>query len=130
MFRCSPEIAVSQRNPLSVSLVVAFFFFSSRRRHTRSLRDWSSDVCSSDLIARVARGRGGCGAMRAAAVIAGALFLGGGRSEERRVGKECRARGRPKHAKKKDGIDREWNLLTARATAWRSRTYTAGRLVW
>src|SRR5438874_239955 len=27
----------------------AFFFFSSRRRHTRSLRDWSSDVCSSDL---------------------------------------------------------------------------------
>src|SRR6266403_3463757 len=28
-----------------------FFFFSSRRRHTRSLRDWSSDVCSSDLAA-------------------------------------------------------------------------------
>src|SRR5690349_6984906 len=27
-----------------------FFFFSSRRRHTRSLRDWSSDVCSSDLL--------------------------------------------------------------------------------
>src|SRR5690349_10601980 len=27
------------------------FFFSSRRRHTRSLRDWSSDVCSSDLLA-------------------------------------------------------------------------------
>src|SRR6266536_3149794 len=27
-----------------------FFFFSSRRRHTRSTRDWSSDVCSSDLI--------------------------------------------------------------------------------
>src|SRR6266496_5145979 len=26
-----------------------FFFFSSRRRHTSSLRDWSSDVCSSDL---------------------------------------------------------------------------------
>src|SRR5438105_7840511 len=26
-----------------------FFFFSSRRRHTRSTRDWSSDVCSSDL---------------------------------------------------------------------------------
>src|SRR5438874_4522583 len=32
------------------SLCVYFFFFSSRRRHTRSLRDWSSDVCSSDLI--------------------------------------------------------------------------------
>ena len=28
---------------------VLFFFFSSRRRHTRSLCDWSSDVCSSDL---------------------------------------------------------------------------------
>src|SRR5260221_7481231 len=31
------------------SLLVFFFFFSSRRRHTRSLCDWSSDVCSSDL---------------------------------------------------------------------------------
>src|SRR6266536_2081309 len=29
--------------------MIAFFFFSSRRRHTRSTRDWSSDVCSSDL---------------------------------------------------------------------------------
>src|SRR5699024_11255650 len=28
------------------------FFFSSRRRHTRSKRDWSSDVCSSDLVVR------------------------------------------------------------------------------
>src|SRR5690606_40457311 len=27
-----------------------FFFFSSRRRHTRFSRDWSSDVCSSDLV--------------------------------------------------------------------------------
>src|SRR6266536_3880529 len=29
-----------------------YFFFSSRRRHTRSTRDWSSDVCSSDLAGR------------------------------------------------------------------------------
>src|SRR5699024_11280188 len=29
------------------------FFFSSRRRHTRSKRDWSSDVCSSDLFTAV-----------------------------------------------------------------------------
>src|SRR5699024_12059536 len=36
--------------PLSV-YIVSLFFFSSRRRHTRSKRDWSSDVCSSDLIA-------------------------------------------------------------------------------
>src|ERR1035441_10731562 len=32
------------------SRVFTFFFFSSRRRHTRCLSDWSSDVCSSDLI--------------------------------------------------------------------------------
>src|SRR5215204_6497825 len=32
-----------------------FFFFSSRRRHTRSLCDWSSDVCSSDLVLRSGR---------------------------------------------------------------------------
>src|SRR5216683_7266793 len=31
-------------------LINFFFFFSSRRRHTRSDRDWSSDVCSSDLL--------------------------------------------------------------------------------
>src|SRR3712207_8485221 len=30
-----------------------FFFFSSRRRHTRYWRDWSSDVCSSDLLEEV-----------------------------------------------------------------------------
>src|SRR5436190_19737159 len=34
-----------------------FFFFSSRRRHTRSLCDWSSDVCSSDLTACLMPGR-------------------------------------------------------------------------
>src|SRR5438874_8207366 len=34
----------------AIRLLLTFvFFFSSRRRHTRSLRDWSSDVCSSDL---------------------------------------------------------------------------------
>src|SRR5207253_8672418 len=33
------------------------FFFSSRRRHTRWPRDWSSDVCSSDLIGNRAHGR-------------------------------------------------------------------------
>src|SRR5215204_6177230 len=36
-------------------MIFFFFFFSSRRRHTRSLCDWSSDVCSSDLdVARFA----------------------------------------------------------------------------
>src|SRR5216683_2825905 len=36
---------------LNVFFFMFFFFFSSRRRHTRSDRDWSSDVCSSDLVA-------------------------------------------------------------------------------
>src|SRR5437868_7331084 len=35
------------------------FFFSSRRRHTRSKRDWSSDVCSSDLSERCELGNAG-----------------------------------------------------------------------
>src|SRR5690349_18228022 len=38
-----------QRNGLQAP-ACSMFFFSSRRRHTRSLRDWSSDVCSSDLV--------------------------------------------------------------------------------
>src|SRR5699024_7934900 len=38
-----------------VPYIFFFFFFSSRRRHTRSKRDWSSDVCSSDLIFSVIR---------------------------------------------------------------------------
>src|SRR2546421_5963490 len=41
------------------SCVCYFFFFSSRRRHTRSDRDWSSDVCSSDLFSLVATQRVG-----------------------------------------------------------------------
>src|SRR5207253_7109847 len=45
-------------------LFLSFFFFSSRRRHTRWPRDWSSDVCSSDLsfscTSCFARARGCC----------------------------------------------------------------------
>src|SRR5438128_8457557 len=40
-----------------------FFFFSSRRRHTRCYRDWSSDVCSSDLAA-AGEGKGRAGERR------------------------------------------------------------------
>src|SRR5207247_9247086 len=48
---------------------VLFFFFSSRRRHTRSTRDWSSDVCSSDLGAKLlARRFGTMKALRNASV--------------------------------------------------------------
>src|SRR3989440_1274456 len=40
-------------------LITIFFFFASRRRHTRSDRDWSSDVCSSDLAGVQDGGRAG-----------------------------------------------------------------------
>src|ERR1039458_9376273 len=40
-----------------VDLVRNVFFFSSRRRHTRCLSDWSSDVCSSDLFDSAAERR-------------------------------------------------------------------------
>ena len=38
---------------LLVIVFFFFFFFSSRRRHTRYIGDWSSDVCSSDLVPMV-----------------------------------------------------------------------------
>src|SRR5438034_10330836 len=81
------------------------FFFSSRRRHTRSLCDWSSDVCSSDLLAFVV---GHHDVEVAVAVqvanLRGRVPAGEGalpeRSEERRVGKECRSRWSPDHSQK------------------------------
>src|SRR3712207_8764750 len=88
-------------------VLVLFFFFSSRRRHTRYWRDWSSDVCSSDLRdlrwGRVDETFGEdpflIGEL-GSAMIRG--YQGGGlddptRSEERRVGKECRSRWSPYH---------------------------------
>src|SRR5438034_3536741 len=72
-----------------------FFFFSSRRRHTRSLCDWSSDVCSSDLRRRP-RGRR-IRRDRALAVQGPRPRPAADRSEERRVGKECRSRWSPDH---------------------------------
>src|SRR5215203_7147874 len=81
--------------------MVFFFFFSSRRRHTRYWRDWNSDVCSSDLLQRRGR-RGGHHCLS----VAGEVMLRDdgcvrSRSEERRVGKECRSRWLPYHKKKK-----------------------------
>src|SRR2546429_2565159 len=93
------------------------FFFSSRRRHTRCSRDWSSDVCSSDLVpcpTRLAHPQA------EVTVWAGKLWIRKAfpdaeakrrttaltltlnpcrsiRSEERRVGKECRSRWSPYH---------------------------------
>src|SRR2546429_3586669 len=78
----------------------SFFFFSSRRRHTRCSRDWSSDVCSSDLpepvpveLLREAYELARLGPTSANGSPARFVF----RSEERRVGKECRSRWSPYH---------------------------------
>src|SRR5260221_8602246 len=97
-------------------LVIFFFFFSSRRRHTRSLCDWSSDVCSSDLsfCRNLQEKTLGCCEFRQNEVSEFAAFalknqesrifhsgplklLRPARSEERRVGKECRSRWSPYH---------------------------------
>src|SRR6266699_4179328 len=80
-------------------IVASAFFFSSRRRHTRCGRDWSSDVCSSDLPQRHPQ-RHLVAAGRVHVVHLGVV----GRSEERRVGKECRSRWSPYHYKKKINI--------------------------
>src|SRR5437868_15218096 len=95
------------------------FFFSSRRRHTRSKRDWSSDVCSSDLQPGASRDAGTAGGevrdgrdrrdRRAGAagcpVREGAAGKAAGqgvhRSEERRVGKEGRTGGGPDQYKER-----------------------------
>src|SRR5215204_6741423 len=50
---------------------IFFFFFSSRRRHTRSLCDWSSDVCSSDLDPNLGGGADNFEAMLAVAAVLG-----------------------------------------------------------
>src|SRR5207248_8738003 len=92
------------------------FFFSSRRRHTRSYGDWSSDVCSSDLMEsgkvvednswdpvwEVATSRDSAGWTAELRIPFSQLRFRarreqswGMRSEERRVGKECRSRGSP-----------------------------------
>src|SRR3712207_7946295 len=95
------------------------FFFSSRRRHTRYWRDWSSDVCSSDLDKRLSQWvlcllyYAGCGYFRVCSSHLNRkgyleqcarlrcslrdLVVTACRSEERRVGKECRSRWSPYH---------------------------------
>src|SRR5207249_8180987 len=102
-------------------------FFSSRRRHTRSKRDWSSDVCSSDLCILSLRDIDGVlslAATKQTSRIASlrhrynekraqscretrpmppserpprVLIADDNRSEERRVGKECRCRWATQH---------------------------------
>src|SRR5260221_8374619 len=45
---CASVAVKHLRRLFALTFTFPFFFFSSRRRHTRSLCDWSSDVCSSD----------------------------------------------------------------------------------
>src|SRR5437870_6312828 len=72
------------------------FFFSSRRRHTRWPRDWSSDVCSSDLAAApppaTSRAPASQGTGARSRQTLPPSWSVAARSEERRVGKECRSR--------------------------------------
>src|SRR5688572_32162633 len=101
-------------------ILLFFFFFSSRRRHTRFDCDWSSDVCSSDLAGgdtkpcpkRRADRRGPlpppCSRLPCSAARTPQRTLPRSssarvpsRSEERRVGKECRSRWSADHEKKK-----------------------------
>src|SRR5207245_6882775 len=75
---------------------ISSFFFSSRRRHTRCYRDWSSDVCSSDLaLPNGSKTRGNCiPEALSRSAKRGRIPVGRKRpirSEERRVGKECRS---------------------------------------
>src|SRR2546428_2094349 len=93
-----------------MQLIVLFFFFSSRRRHTRSDRDWSSDVCSSDLGPRPVGARRGAVCPSGEGVALGGHDGAGGaaargegrrRSEERRVGKSVDLGGRRIIKKKK-----------------------------
>src|SRR5438876_12234861 len=97
-----------------------FFFFSSRRRHTRWTGDWSSDVCSSDLIERLSafwkrsKAQSRSIALTLPRPMAQQKLMVSSargwstcrvtaweRSEERRVGKEWRARWEAYHQKKK-----------------------------
>src|SRR2546426_3577240 len=130
--------AVASTTCTSFVVFTARFFFSSRRRHTRLQGDWSSDVCSSDIMIRHTRLQGDwssdvCSSdliqpktrgdedkiSNALARIAeedptvhyhydpetkqllvagvGSLHVEMVRSEERRVGKECRSRWSPYH---------------------------------
>src|SRR5690606_40886330 len=49
------RVQANERVLMAQRRAVLAFFFSSRRRHTRFSRDWSSDVCSSDLVDQVTR---------------------------------------------------------------------------
>src|SRR5438132_13626083 len=117
---------------LSLFVTCCSFFFSSRRRHTRSLCDWSSDVCSSDLrpvdrSQRLDRDR-----LELVLTVEVEVRLEDARSEERRVGKECRSRGSAYDEKETRRERPDAGQSASRDTvAWelRTQTVTGGVLV-
>src|SRR5699024_11745089 len=112
-------------------VLVFLFFFSSRRRHTRSKRDWSSDVCSSDLPARLAAAtaphlRGGCGGQpcRCGPISVGHRACGVG--ENRQIGRaSCRERGEMPGGERGPKKKREPGRAARSTRARRSRTATS-----
>src|SRR4051794_41786270 len=85
-------------------MFVLLFFFSSRRRHTRWTGDWSSDVCSSDLVRSRIQYHGDAASYvyaRSEPSMMRELFERRERSGERRVGEEGRSRGGAGYLKKK-----------------------------
>src|SRR5688572_33128973 len=105
--------------------VSCFFFFSSRRRHTRFDCDWSSDVCSSDLgrgqkqKRRELPGQDPAHRLRRSGQQSRQPRAGRGavgRSEERRVGKECRSRWWADHYENKEQFDTRTEDVTLAGT--------------
>src|SRR5437762_4518801 len=98
---------------MHASRLADLFFFSSRRRHTRYIGDWSSDVCSSDLVTRREKKRDVSRRCSRAATWTSRLHDSSeaglrssawrNRSEERRVGKEWRSGKAEEYVDLKDG---------------------------
>src|SRR5256885_7547896 len=119
--RRGPCLVEYERAAVVIDRGVRLLLFSSRRRHTRLQGDWSSDVCSSDLApsgtsdilsrasftlsrkySRILSAMAGWrmtfrSSPRATPSMVTSSWVGPTRSEERRVGKECRSRWSPYH---------------------------------
>src|SRR3989337_4230052 len=98
---------------------MSIFFFSSRRRHTRCYRDWSSDVCSSDLSPRPSKSPTPNASARGELVL---RAVDPERSEERGEGKRGDLGGRRIiKKKKKKKKSKEVKERVTRSIGWRHR---------